>query len=133
MEALPKCTLQYKPKNKNGEFGPTLLGTVPDMDEDSALKALYAAEKAFDKGQGQWPTMKVSERVACMQKFVDLMKLKREEVVKLIMWGDRKNLNDSQKEFDRTIDYITIPLQLTRISIVQVLNSSRGWGSCTHS
>ena len=26
--------------NNNGEFGPTLLGTVPDMDVDSALKAL---------------------------------------------------------------------------------------------
>ena len=93
--------------NNNGEFGPTLLGTVPDMDEDSALKALYAAEKAFQKGQGLWPTMKVSERVACMQKFVDLMKLKREEVVKLLMWEIGKNLSDSQKEFDRTIDYIT--------------------------
>ena len=93
--------------NNNGEFGPTLLGTVPDMDEDSALKALYAAEKAFQKGQGLWPTMKVSERVACMQKFVDLMKLKREEVVKLLMWEIGKNLIDSQKEFDRTIDYIT--------------------------
>jgi glyceraldehyde-3-phosphate dehydrogenase (NADP+) len=93
-------------ENKNGEFGPTLLGTVPDMDEDSALKALQAANNAFQKGQGQWPTMKVSERVACMQKFVDLMKLKREEVVKLIMWEIGKNLNDSQKEFDRTVDYI---------------------------
>jgi glyceraldehyde-3-phosphate dehydrogenase (NADP+) len=50
--------------------------------------------------------MKVSERVVCMQKFVDLMKLKREEVVKLIMWEIGKNLNDSQKEFDRTVDYI---------------------------
>ena len=93
-------------ENKNSEFGPTLLGTVPDMDEDSALKALHAADNAFQKGQGQWPTMKVSERVVCMQKFVDLMKLKREEVVKLIMWEIGKNLNDSQKEFDRTVDYI---------------------------
>ena len=76
------------------------------MDEDSALKALHAADNAFQKGQGQWPTMKVSERVACMQKFVDLMKLKREEVVKLIMWEIGKNLSDSQKEFDRTVDYI---------------------------
>ena len=93
-------------KSKNGDFGPTLLGTVPDMDEDSALKALQAADNAFHKGQGQWPTMKVSERVACMQKFVDLMQLKREEVVKLIMWEIGKNLSDSQKEFDRTVDYI---------------------------
>ncbi|MEC7454715.1 MAG: aldehyde dehydrogenase family protein, partial [Bacteroidota bacterium] len=93
-------------ENKKGEYGPTLLGTVPDMDGKAALDALHAANKAYDKGQGQWPTMKVSERVACMQKFVDLMKLKREEIVKLIMWEIGKNLNDSQKEFDRTVDYI---------------------------
>ena len=91
-------------ENQKGEYGPTMLGTVPDMNEKAALDALYAADKAYNKGQGQWPTMKVSERVACMQKFVDLMKLKREEIVKLIMWEIGKNLNDSQKEFDRTVD-----------------------------
>ena len=39
----------------NGDFGPTLLGTVPNMDEDSALKALHAADKVFKrvKGNGQ--------------------------------------------------------------------------------
>ena len=94
-------------ENEKGDYGPTLLGTVPDMDEKAALAALHAADKAYYKGQGQWPTMKVSERVVCMQKFVDLMKLKREEVVKLIMWEIGKNLNDSQKEFDRTVDYIS--------------------------
>ena len=50
--------------------------------------------------------MKVYERINCMQKFVDLMKLQRDEVVKLLMWEIGKNLNDSQKEFDRTVDYI---------------------------
>ena len=50
--------------------------------------------------------MKVYERINCMQKFVDLMKGKRDEVVKLLMWEIGKNLNDSRKEFDRTVDYI---------------------------
>ena len=93
-------------ENKDGQYGPTLLGTVPDMDEASALEALAAADKAYDKGQGKWPTMKVADRIACMQRFVDLMKLEREKVVKLLMWEIGKNLNDSQKEFDRTVDYI---------------------------
>ena len=34
------------------------------------------------------------------------MKSKRDEVVKLLMWEIGKNLNDSEKEFDRTVDYI---------------------------
>jgi len=92
--------------NKEGELAPTLLGSVPDMDETHALKALDAATNAFDKGKGEWPTMKVADRIACMERFVTLMKKEREEVVKLLMWEIGKNLNDSEKEFDRTVDYI---------------------------
>ena len=84
----------------------TVLGDSPKMDEKHALLALDAADKAYANGTGQWPTMKVYERINCMQKFVDLMKLQRDEVVKLLMWEIGKNLNDSQKEFDRTVDYI---------------------------
>ena len=83
-----------------------LIGYSPKMDEKHALKALEAANKAYNNGTGKWPTMKVYERINCMQKFVDLMKGKRDEVVKLLMWEIGKNLNDSRKEFDRTVDYI---------------------------
>ena len=83
-----------------------LIGYSPKMDEKHALKALEAADKAYKNGTGKWPTMKVYERINCMQKFVDLMKGKRDEVVKLLMWEIGKNLNDSRKEFDRTVDYI---------------------------
>ena len=83
-----------------------LIGYSPKMDEKHALKALEAANKAYNNGTGKWPTMKVYERINCMQKFVDLMKGKRDDVVKLLMWEIGKNLNDSRKEFDRTVDYI---------------------------
>ena len=83
-----------------------LIGYTPKMDEKHALKALDAADNAYKNGTGNWPTMKVYERINCMQKFVDLMKLQRDEVVKLLMWEIGKNLNDSRKEFDRTVDYI---------------------------
>ena len=83
-----------------------LIGFTPKMDEKHALKALDAADNAYKNGTGKWPTMKVYERINCMQKFVDLMKLRRDEVVKLLMWEIGKNLNDSRKEFDRTVDYI---------------------------
>jgi glyceraldehyde-3-phosphate dehydrogenase (NADP+) len=85
---------------------PTLLGTIPDMETDAALNALEAAKNAFNRGQGLWPTMKVGERLKCMEAFVKKMKLHREEIVKLLMWEICKNKSDSYKEFDRTVDYI---------------------------
>jgi len=88
------------------EGQPTLLGTIPDMETDTALEALEAAEKAFNRGQGLWPTMKVGERLKCMEIFVEKMKTHREEVVKLLMWEICKNKSDSYKEFDRTVEYI---------------------------
>ncbi len=92
--------------NASGEMAPTLLGTIPDMETPAALKALKAAEKAFNRGQGLWPTMRVGERLKCMETFVEKMKVHREEVVKLLMWEICKNKSDSYKEFDRTVDYI---------------------------
>jgi len=87
-------------------YQPTLLGTIPTLGEKEALEALDAACLAYKKGQGLWPTMKVVDRIACMEKFVTQMKTKRDEVVKLLMWEIGKNLADSQKEFDRTVEYI---------------------------
>lgn len=92
--------------NAKGEMAPTLLGTVPDMDEKAAKEVLDAAYTAYNKGQGLWPTMKVADRIRCMENFVEKMKTKREEIVKLLMWEIGKTLPDSQKEFDRTVDYI---------------------------
>ena len=85
---------------------PTLIGNTPEMSGEFALKALDSAHKAFNHGQGSWPTMKVYERINCMENFVDRMILKRDEIVKLLMWEIGKNLNDSIKEFDRTVEYI---------------------------
>ncbi|WP_213523128.1 NADP-dependent glyceraldehyde-3-phosphate dehydrogenase [Nonlabens sp.] len=87
-------------------YQPTLLGSVPTLGEHEALEALDAAVEAYDRGQGLWPTMKVEDRISCMKKFVEQMKMKREAVVKLLMWEIGKNLADSEKEFDRTVDYI---------------------------
>ena len=93
-------------ENDNGEVGPTLLGSIPDMETDAALDALNAAERAFNRGQGLWPTMKVKDRLKCLENFAEKMKEHREEVVELLMWEIAKNKADSYKEFDRTVDYI---------------------------
>lgn len=96
----------YSTISSTKTYKPTLLGSIPTLTEKEALEALEAASSAYDKGQGLWPTMKVADRIACMETFVAQMKTKREEVVKLLMWEIGKNLPDSQKEFDRTVEYI---------------------------
>ena len=93
-------------RNKDGEIKPTLLGSIPDMETEPALEALDSAVGAFNRGKGKWPTMRVGERIKCLEKFADKMKNHREEVVNLLMWEISKNKSDSYKEFDRTVDYI---------------------------
>ncbi|MCK0156699.1 NADP-dependent glyceraldehyde-3-phosphate dehydrogenase [Cellulophaga sp. F20128] len=96
----------YSTISSTEAYKPTLLGTIPDMGEPEALDALNAALKAYDQGQGAWPTMRVKERIDCMDKFVAAMITKRDIIVKLLMWEIGKSLPDSEKEFDRTVDYI---------------------------
>jgi glyceraldehyde-3-phosphate dehydrogenase (NADP+) len=89
----------------NGIVRPTL-GSAPVLDANEALSALQAALKAWDNGQGVWPTMTVSARIHAVEEFVARMKAVRETVVERIMWEIGKTLPDAQKEFDRTVQYI---------------------------
>ncbi len=83
-----------------------LLGSYPLIGEKEALQALAAAEKAYNYGRGVWPTMGVAERIKCAENFVKKMVGFRSHVVKLLMWEIGKSLADSEKEFDRTVEYI---------------------------
>jgi glyceraldehyde-3-phosphate dehydrogenase (NADP+) len=83
-----------------------ILGSTPQLDAEAALVALDAAVRAYDNGQGAWPTMRVVERIQHVEAFLARMREQREVVVKLLMWEIGKNLKDSEKEFDRTCDYI---------------------------
>lgn len=83
-----------------------ILGSAPLLDADTALTALDAAVQAYDKGRGTWPNMRVAERIQHVETFLARMREQRQAVVKLLMWEIGKNLKDSEKEFDRTCDYI---------------------------
>lgn len=83
-----------------------VLGSAPLLDADTALTALDAAVNAYDKGRGAWPNMRVAERIQHVETFLARMREQRTAVVKLLMWEIGKNLKDSEKEFDRTCDYI---------------------------
>jgi glyceraldehyde-3-phosphate dehydrogenase (NADP+) len=82
------------------------IGSYPVMGEKESDEALDAAVAAYDSGRGQWPTMPVADRIDCMQDFVTQMIGQRRAISRLIMWEIGKSLTDSEKEFDRTVDYI---------------------------
>jgi glyceraldehyde-3-phosphate dehydrogenase (NADP+) len=96
----------YSTISSTDEYKPTLLGSIPFMGEKEAMEAVDAADIAYNNGQGLWPTMKVVDRIKSMENFVTQMKTTRAEVVKLLMWEIGKTLGDSEKEFDRTVEYI---------------------------
>jgi len=83
------------------------LGHYPLLEEKQSLEALGAAREAYDLGRGSWPTMTVNERIAHVEHFKEEMSKRREEVVKLLMLEIGKTTGDAEKEFDRTVDYIT--------------------------
>lgn len=83
-----------------------VIGSTPLLTSKEALDAVDAAVKAYDLGRGLWPTLSVTQRIGHVEKFLSAMRLRRDEVVKLLMWEIGKPLKDSEKEFDRTCVYI---------------------------
>ena len=90
---------------------PKRIGSYPLLTESEAVETLEAAVRAYDNGCGTWPTLPVEERIRHVEAFVLRMREKREEVVNLLMWEIAKPLKDSEKEFDRTVDYLLETIQ----------------------
>ena len=90
------------------------IGSYPITGEAEAFQALDAAVKAYDNGRGEWPTMSVGARIGCLEKFVLKMLEKKTEVVRLLMWEIGKSLGDSNKEFDRTVEYIADTIDMLK-------------------
>jgi glyceraldehyde-3-phosphate dehydrogenase (NADP+) len=92
---------------KNGTgFEQKIIGSTPLLTTKESLDALDAAVKAYDQGHGEWPAMTVAGRIEHVEKFLVKMKEQRTKIVNLLMWEIGKAQKDSEKEFDRTCDYI---------------------------
>jgi glyceraldehyde-3-phosphate dehydrogenase (NADP+) len=90
----------------DGTLARRRIGPQARLDKAEALSALDAAARAWDHGRGRWPTMRVGERVERLQDFTRRMLGVREESVRLLMWEIGKSRADSEREFDRTVQYI---------------------------
>lgn len=107
------------------------IGSTPLLTSKEAMAALDAAVKAYDQGHGAWPVMTVAERIRHVEIFLGKMKEKRQEVVNLLMWEIGKTQKDSEKEFDRTCDYIVDTINALKDSIAgrrTLCRSKASWG-----
>ncbi|TDW51593.1 nonphosphorylating glyceraldehyde-3-phosphate dehydrogenase [Flavobacterium sp. 270] len=93
-------------QKNDGTTEPLLIGSYPLATTTEAEEALEAAVKAFDRGRGKWPSMSMQERIEHLEDFTAKMLVRKEEIVKLIVWEIGKTIPDAEKEFDRTVDYI---------------------------
>ncbi len=93
-------------RNADGSLSQRLLGSYPLITETESLQALESALKAYDNGMGEWPTSSIESRIHAIEEFTRLMLKVRTQVIQLLMWEIGKTLADSEKEFDRTVEYI---------------------------
>lgn len=107
--------------NTTGNPEDIIIGSYPIATHTQAQSALDAAIAAFGDGRGAWPLMSLEERIDCLESFTAIMKSRRDEIVKLLVWEIGKTITDARKEFDRTVDYIN-----ETIKSVKLLNNTSG-------
>jgi glyceraldehyde-3-phosphate dehydrogenase (NADP+) len=83
-----------------------VIGSYPLLTEKESLEALDAAVLAYDNGRGHWPKMPVCERIRHVEKFAERMQERKKDIVLFLMWEIGKSYEESEEEFDRTVDYI---------------------------
>jgi glyceraldehyde-3-phosphate dehydrogenase (NADP+) len=91
---------------KENSLEQKVIGSTPLLTATESLQALDAAVAAYDLGHGVWPLLTVTERIEHVERFLIRMREQRSAVVNLLMWEIGKAQKDSEKEFDRTCDYI---------------------------
>lgn len=91
-----------------------VLGKVAQFSEEDSVAAVKAAAAAWDRGQGAWPQMSLTERIAAIEALVANLTKIRAEIVNVLMWEICKNTADAAKEFDRTMDFIALTIKELR-------------------
>lgn len=91
-----------------------IIGSLAQLTSEEALQAAEASSKAWDDGQGAWPRMKASERVAAVEACLDMLQLSRDKIVDVLMWEIAKTAGDAAKEFDRTMEYARASIEALR-------------------
>jgi len=99
------------------------IGTEAHMTAAEAMEAVDAAYAAYGRGQGEWPTMALGDRIAAVEKYLlELLKV-RDEIIATLQWEICKNVSDATKEFDRTMDFVRDVIAFLRTSGAPAVSS----------
>lgn len=107
---LSPCTV----RNSKGDLVFPEIGSTPQVTSEVFMKAVSAAQKAWESGRGEWPSARMETRVLAITAFKDLLLQKRDLICRLLMWEIAKTWPDAQGEFDRTISYINDTIEAAK-------------------
>lgn len=65
---------------------PIVIGRMAQMSEDDLPSIIETATQAWDDGQGVWPQMTFSERITALEHAMELLRLRREEIIDILVW-----------------------------------------------
>jgi len=110
------------------------IGAYPEMTGKEALQALAAARRAFSPGKGRWPSLPLSLRVGCVERFLERLDGLKENIVRTLMWEIAKPYSELQDEFDRTIGFVkqVINVACKREKNSRVLRREKGIMGLVH-
>lgn len=83
----------------------TVIGAMAQMTDKDALEAVASAKTAWAGGQGKWPQMSAADRIEALEKVIDSLLERRDEIVNILIWEICKSIPDAEAEFDRTITF----------------------------
>lgn len=83
-----------------------LVGYEPRVGTAEAAEALAAAERAWNGGNGAWPTAPEEQRIAAVKKFATALKGQVERVAALLVHEIGKPIAAARSEVTRSLSYI---------------------------
>jgi NAD-dependent aldehyde dehydrogenases len=92
------------------------IGAIPQMSTEQSIQILQDAKEGWDSGNGKWPQMSLSQRIAALESFTTELQKSRDEIIKVLMYEIAKNYNDAASEFDRTVDFIRQTIKTVQTS-----------------
>lgn len=93
-------------RSASGALEHPVIGETPNCTSEQFMEAVDAAVKAWAKGQGEWPTARMEERITAVVRLRQMIAEKRDLLAKLLMWEIAKTKADAYAEVDRTLVYI---------------------------
>lgn len=110
-----------------------VLGSEALVGEREALLAVEAAVRAFDGGEGAWPSASVERRIKAVLDFAEAIESRLYVIADLLMWEVGKPRKAALDEVTRSIDYIRNTVEHSRrIRVADKVVRSGNAGGTTH-